>query len=98
MFSNNRENVKEAKKCIVLELNKPASASDLEVSAIGHAHIDTGWLWPVRETIRKCARTFSTQLSIIDDYQIIFLVHLSHNTISLSKSIIQKYIVVLKRQ
>ena len=68
VFSNNRENVKEAKKCIVLELNKPASASDLEVSAIGHAHIDTGWLWPVRETIRKCARTFSTQLSIIDDY------------------------------
>ena len=67
-FSNNPENVSEARDCIINELNKPASASDLEVSAIGHAHIDTGWLWPVRETIRKCARTFSTQLSIIDDY------------------------------
>lgn len=25
-----------------------------EISAIGHAHIDTAWLWPLRETIRKC--------------------------------------------
>ena len=23
------------------------------VSAVGHAHIDTAWLWPLRETIRK---------------------------------------------
>ncbi|MFN7019692.1 MAG: alpha-mannosidase, partial [Phycisphaerales bacterium] len=30
--------------------------------AIGHAHIDTAWLWPIRETRRKCIRTFSTAL------------------------------------
>ena len=40
----------------------------MKVSAVGHAHIDTGWLWPVKETIRKCARTFSTQLEIIEKY------------------------------
>jgi alpha-mannosidase len=34
-----------------------------QTSAVGHAHIDTAWLWPLRETIRKCARTFSTQLA-----------------------------------
>jgi len=34
-----------------------------EVSAVGHSHIDTAWLWPLRETIRKCARTFATQLA-----------------------------------
>ena len=38
------------------------------VYAIGHAHIDTGWLWPVRETIRKCARTFSSQIHNIETY------------------------------
>ena len=38
------------------------------VSAIGHAHIDTAWLWPLRETIRKCARTFSTALDYMDEY------------------------------
>jgi hypothetical protein len=27
------------------------------VSAAGHAHIDPAWLWPVRETMRKVART-----------------------------------------
>lgn len=30
--------------------------------AVGHAHIDTAWLWPVRETRRKCLRTFATVL------------------------------------
>ncbi|HEX4086136.1 MAG TPA: alpha-mannosidase [Chthoniobacteraceae bacterium] len=39
-----------------------------EVSAIGHAHIDTAWLWPLRETIRKCARTFSTQLAYMEEH------------------------------
>jgi len=24
------------------------------ISAIGHAHIDTAWLWPLAETVRKC--------------------------------------------
>ncbi len=67
-FSDNRSNVVKARDCLQGELDKKASASDLHVSAIGHAHIDTGWLWPVRETVRKCARTFATQLSIIDRY------------------------------
>ena len=38
------------------------------VSAVGHAHIDTAWLWPLRETIRKCARTFSTALDYMEKY------------------------------
>ncbi len=38
------------------------------VSAVGHAHIDTAWLWPLRETIRKCARTFSTALNYMEKY------------------------------
>jgi alpha-mannosidase len=50
------------------ELGKPAGATRLNVSAVGHAHIDTAWLWPVRESIRKCARTFATQLRIMEEY------------------------------
>jgi alpha-mannosidase len=38
------------------------------VSIVGHAHLDTAWLWPLRETIRKCARTFSTVLELMDRY------------------------------
>jgi alpha-mannosidase len=38
------------------------------VSAIGHAHIDTAWLWPLAETRRKCYRSFSTAVRMMDDY------------------------------
>jgi alpha-mannosidase len=38
------------------------------VSIVGHAHLDTAWLWPLRETMRKCARTFSTVLELMDRY------------------------------
>ena len=67
-FAEDRKNSEKARECLRGELDKVASASDLKVSAIGHAHIDTGWLWPVRETVRKTARTFATQLKIIDEY------------------------------
>ncbi|HEX7305351.1 alpha-mannosidase, partial [Lentzea sp.] len=46
----------------------PASASAHKVSAIGHAHIDSAWLWPLRETVRKCARTFSNVTKLMDSY------------------------------
>ncbi|KQM15791.1 alpha-mannosidase [Plantibacter sp. Leaf171] len=47
-------------------LAAPASASAHRIVAVGHAHIDSAWLWPVRETIRKCARTFSNVLDLMD--------------------------------
>ncbi|MHB0855973.1 MAG: alpha-mannosidase [Anaerolineae bacterium] len=34
----------------------------------GHSHIDTAWLWPLRETIRKCGRTFSTACRLMERY------------------------------
>lgn len=40
----------------------------LNLSAIGHAHIDTAWLWPLAETQRKCVRTFSSAVLYMDDY------------------------------
>jgi alpha-mannosidase len=38
------------------------------LSAIGHAHIDTAWLWPLAETVRKCYRTFATAVRYMDQY------------------------------
>ncbi|GLY91947.1 alpha-mannosidase [Actinoallomurus iriomotensis] len=49
-------------------LASPAYASAHQVIAVGHAHIDSAWLWPTRETIRKCARTFSNVLALMDEY------------------------------
>ena len=34
------------------------------MSAIGHAHLDTAWLWPLEETWRKLVRTVTAQLRL----------------------------------
>jgi len=47
-------------------LASPAAASSHLITAVGHAHIDSAWLWPTRETVRKVARTFSNVLDLID--------------------------------
>jgi alpha-mannosidase len=39
-----------------------------ELVAIGHAHLDTAWLWPLAETVRKAVRTFTTQARYLDEY------------------------------
>lgn len=49
-------------------LASPAAPSTHRVTAVGHAHIDSAWLWPTRETIRKCSRTFSNVVALADEY------------------------------
>ena len=49
-------------------LAKPAHASAHTISAVGHAHIDSAWLWPVRETVRKTSRTFANVTALAADY------------------------------
>ncbi|MBI2709551.1 MAG: alpha-mannosidase [Actinobacteria bacterium] len=49
-------------------MGRPASASAHRLSAIGHAHIDSAWLWPIRETKRKCVRSFANVLDLMDRY------------------------------
>ncbi len=36
--------------------------------AMGHAHLDLVWLWPIEETRRKTSRTFAAQLRLLDEY------------------------------
>jgi alpha-mannosidase len=37
-------------------------------TAIGHSHLDLAWLWPIRETKRKGARTFCNQIVNLKRY------------------------------
>ncbi|MFD5305849.1 alpha-mannosidase [Streptomyces rochei] len=48
-------------------LSAPAVPSAHRVSAVGHAHIDSAWLWPLRETVRKVARTTSNMTALLED-------------------------------
>jgi alpha-mannosidase len=49
-------------------LTKRAEESAHRISAVGHAHIDSAWLWPLRETVRKVARTASNVTALMDDH------------------------------
>ncbi|SFF17758.1 alpha-mannosidase [Paenibacillus algorifonticola] len=35
---------------------------------VGQSHIDIAWLWPIKETVRKASRTFSTICALMDRY------------------------------
>ncbi|UBU09860.1 alpha-mannosidase [Nonomuraea gerenzanensis] len=48
-------------------LAAPAAPSAHRISAVGHAHIDSAWLWPLRETVRKVARTTSNMTALLED-------------------------------
>jgi len=59
------------KKCQELArafLSQRSGDSTHRISAVGHAHIDAVWLWNDAETHRKVARTFATQLHLMDMY------------------------------
>ena len=49
-------------------LEKSGGDCGLSFTAIGHSHLDLAWLWPIRETIRKGARTFSNTLHYMEQY------------------------------
>lgn len=36
--------------------------------AMGHAHMDSAWLWPYAETVRKCARSWSCTIRLMEQY------------------------------
>lgn len=55
-----------ARAILAPALSSPAHASAITITAVGHAHIDSAWLWPLRETIRKCARTFSNVVTLME--------------------------------
>ncbi|MER5887638.1 glycoside hydrolase family 38 C-terminal domain-containing protein [Streptomyces sp. NPDC001941] len=56
-----------ARSCLTEVLSVPAVPSAHRISAVGHAHIDSAWLWPLRETVRKVARTTSNMTALLED-------------------------------
>jgi len=62
------ETASDARALLADVLAAPAETSAHRISAIGHAHIDSAWLWPVRETIRKVARTASSMTALLDEH------------------------------
>lgn len=49
------------------KLNMLKSSTAGQMLMVGQSHIDLAWLWPVKEAIRKCSRTFSTMSTLLDE-------------------------------
>ena len=68
IYAETLTNAGVARKELAPLINNGANKSSLTAYAVGHAHLDTGWLWPVKESIRKAARTFSHQIYLMEKY------------------------------
>ncbi|MGM0125917.1 alpha-mannosidase [Enterococcus sp. AZ194] len=56
------------------EVSKLPKNSPVKVDVVGHTHIDVAWLWRLKHTREKAARSFSTVLRLMDEYpEYIFL-------------------------
>jgi len=67
-FGDDNAQARRCREILAPELAKPANASALEVTAVGHAHIDTGWLWPLGVTRQKVGRTVANQVALLEQY------------------------------
>ena len=68
IYAETPANAAAARQRLAPQLACGAHASAVTACAVGHAHIDTAWLWPIRETVRKAARTFASQLDLMQRY------------------------------
>lgn len=55
----------ERMKPLLLDRNGPSAPTCI---TMGHSHLDTAWRWTLDETKRKCARTYSSMVSLLDQY------------------------------
>lgn len=62
------EDAKKARMDLKPLLDEKNDGEAFTYSAVGHAHTDLAWLWPIRETLRKGARTFTNQIKNIGRY------------------------------
>lgn len=49
-------------------LSAKAGEATPVMATMGHAHLDVAWKWPLAESVRKCGRTFSNVLEIMEEY------------------------------
>jgi len=43
-------------------------ALNVDITAVGHAHLDVAWLWTLAQTRRKTERTFHNVIRLIDEF------------------------------
>ena len=62
------ESVREAVKVLRPLLEKKNGDTVPNYTTFGQSHLDLAWLWPLEETRRKAARTYSNQVALMERY------------------------------
>jgi len=63
-----RESVNRCRKVVREALRDMPGELRHNMTAVGHAHLDTAWLWPMHVTRKKMAHTTATQLRLMERY------------------------------
>lgn len=58
--------VAEADDCLNAAIDAMDKHSDIHVYTVGHTHIDTAWLWRLKNTREKCGRSFTTVMRLME--------------------------------
>ena len=58
----------EKAKIITKRLLSLTGNESLQATAVGHAHLDLAWLWPIRESYRKAKRTLANVVYLLEKY------------------------------
>lgn len=62
------ETLAQANEVLKAVLKDTNSVTTPYAGLVGHSHMDTAWLWHRGETLKKCARTYSNQMSLMEQY------------------------------
>lgn len=60
--------VHEARDFLNKRIDGMDKSSLVNITCIGHTHIDVAWLWRLKHTREKCARSFSTVMRLMEMY------------------------------
>ena len=63
-----KASVPKAKEALKKGLEAIPHKASAMVKFVGQSHIDTAWLWPLKETVRKCGKTFSNVIALMEKY------------------------------
>jgi alpha-mannosidase len=70
-----RETIARSRKLLRDAFADGDAASKHLVTPVGHAHLDTAWLWPIEVTKKKMAHTTATQLVLMERFPEYVYVH-----------------------
>jgi len=71
----NRESIGRCRKLVRDALGSLNGEFKHTIYPVGHAHLDTAWLWPIHITRKKMAHTTATQLGLMERYPDYVFVH-----------------------